>query len=145
MPISCSSMPISCSSMPISCIASHKSNSITSSPLALAIRRAACVASHTAHADACLSIVQACLSVVQVCLSRSGGTIHVVMDGPGGLLLGGTAFGGDQLMRDRRNREVFTLPLSSVLPLRKRKIPGFRASMAYFHPIDIIITYWQAK
>ena len=82
MPISCSSMPISCSSMPISCIASHKSNSITSSPLALAIRRAACVASHTAHADACLSVVQACLSGMPV-------TVR------------GTAFGGDQLMRDR--------------------------------------------
>ena len=38
-------------------------------PLALAIRRAACVASHTAHAEACLSVVQACLSVVQACLS----------------------------------------------------------------------------
>ena len=47
------------------------SYSITSSPLALAIRRAACVASHTAHADACLSVVQACLSVVQACLSVS--------------------------------------------------------------------------
>ena len=35
---------------------------ITSSPLALAIRRAACVASHTAHAEACLSVVQVCLS-----------------------------------------------------------------------------------
>ena len=42
---------------------------ITSSPLALAIRRAACVASHTAHAEACLSVVQACLSVIQACLS----------------------------------------------------------------------------
>ena len=31
---------------------------ITSSPLALAIRRAACVASHTAHAEACLSARQ---------------------------------------------------------------------------------------
>ena len=39
---------------------------ITSSPLALAIRRAACVASHTAHAEACLSVVQACLSAVSL-------------------------------------------------------------------------------
>ena len=39
---------------------------ITSPPLALAIRRAACVASHTAHAEACLSVVQACLSAASL-------------------------------------------------------------------------------